>query len=114
MPKGVRVFKQKHKALTAFVTASPSLPAILAGLAQWLFCLTIGALENNMQADHEKHPRLPPRVIHALRSPLGALVSALDVAELAGVDAGVRDEAMAIARRQAQKLAALIDSLDRQ
>lgn len=67
-----------------------------------------------MQVDHEMYPMLPARVIHALRSPLGALVSALDVAELAGVDADTRDEAIAVARRQAQKLAALIDSLDRQ
>lgn len=66
-----------------------------------------------MQADKSGPPILPAEVAHALRTPLGALVSALDVAGLPGVDGETREDALAIARRQAMKLAELIDRFDR-
>jgi signal transduction histidine kinase len=65
-----------------------------------------------MQVHLEKHPSLPAATVHALRTPLAALVAALDVASLAPIDSGTREEALSVARRQAVKLAGMIEQLD--
>ncbi len=57
-------------------------------------------------------PAWPPGVAHALRTPLGALVLALDVVELPGIDEATRRDALEAIRRQAVRLAALIDRYD--
>jgi len=61
---------------------------------------------------NEAPGQVSPGVAHALRTPLGALVSALDVAELPGIDAGTRQDALNTVRRQAMRLASLIERLE--
>jgi signal transduction histidine kinase len=57
-------------------------------------------------------PPMPDGLTHMLRTPLGALVAALEVAGLPGMDAGACAEAQAIALRQANRLAELLEDLD--
>ncbi|QHI96834.1 hypothetical protein GT347_01805 [Xylophilus rhododendri] len=54
---------------------------------------------------------LPAGFVHSLRTPLGALTSALEVAQMP-VDEEMRNSAQAIARRQALRLGDLVSELE--